>query len=102
MVGRDPEVGQPMVENIQGPDDELEESWKVTEDKDAKLAAFATAPAIRRSFANLFSEISGTFILVFGLMEFLFLMQKMVCHTRIKGFGIKMLYILKVDLLIIV
>ena len=42
--------------------------WKVTEDKDAKLAAFATAPAIRRSFANLFSEISGTFILVFGLM----------------------------------
>jgi len=42
--------------------------WKATDDKDAKLAAFSTAPAIRRSFANLFSEVVGTFILVFGLM----------------------------------
>ena len=42
--------------------------WKVTEDKDAKLAAFATAPAIRSRYANLFSEITGTFVLVFGLM----------------------------------
>ena len=42
--------------------------WKATEDKDAKLAAFSTAPAIRRTFSNLFSEVVGTFILVFGLM----------------------------------
>lgn len=42
--------------------------WKITKDKDAKLAAFATAPAVRSRYANLFSEITGTFVLVFGLM----------------------------------
>ncbi|MBH5319558.1 aquaporin family protein [Paenibacillus sp. GSMTC-2017] len=42
--------------------------WKATEDKDLKLAVFATAPAIRSVGANLMSEIIGTFVLVLGIM----------------------------------
>src|SRR5580704_3867352 len=38
---------------------------KVTEDAGNKLACFCTAPAIRNTLANLFSEIAGTFVLVF-------------------------------------
>jgi glycerol uptake facilitator protein len=39
--------------------------WKETPDAAAKLACFCTAPAIRNFAANLFSEISATFVLVF-------------------------------------
>ena len=39
--------------------------WKETSDQSAKLAVFCTAPAIRDPKANLFSEIVGTFMLVF-------------------------------------
>ncbi len=39
--------------------------WEKTDDKDKKLAVFATDPAIKNSFSNLFSEIMGTFILLF-------------------------------------
>jgi glycerol uptake facilitator protein len=39
--------------------------WKETPDAAAKLACFCTAPAIRSVAANLFSEISATFVLVF-------------------------------------
>lgn len=42
--------------------------WAETEDKDAKLGVFATGPAISNPMANLFSEILGTAILVFGLL----------------------------------
>lgn len=42
--------------------------WRETEDKDAKLAVFATIPAIRHSLSNLTSEIIGTFILILGLL----------------------------------
>ncbi|GAA5417591.1 glycerol uptake facilitator protein [Paraliobacillus ryukyuensis] len=42
--------------------------WKATDDKDAKLAVFATDPAIKSTPANLVSEIIGTFILVMGLL----------------------------------
>lgn len=42
--------------------------WEATEDKAAKLAVFSTGPAIRSSFANLLSEIIGTFVLVFGIL----------------------------------
>jgi glycerol uptake facilitator protein len=38
---------------------------KETEDTGNKLACFCTAPAIRNTLANLFSEIVGTFVLVF-------------------------------------
>jgi glycerol uptake facilitator protein len=39
--------------------------WKETPDAASKLACFCTAPAIRNTLANLFSEIVGTFVLVF-------------------------------------
>lgn len=42
--------------------------WERTEDKGAKLGIFCTAPAIRHTWANLFSEFLGTFILLLGLM----------------------------------
>jgi glycerol uptake facilitator protein len=35
---------------------------------DAKLAVFCTAPAIRNATSNLFSEMIGTFVLVFGVL----------------------------------
>jgi glycerol uptake facilitator protein len=41
--------------------------FQVTEDKDAKLAVFATAPAIRSPFDNLISEFLATFMLVFAI-----------------------------------
>ncbi len=39
--------------------------WEQTEDKGLKLAVFCTAPAIRNPMWNLWSEILGTFVLVF-------------------------------------
>ncbi|AOV07277.1 MIP/aquaporin family protein [Sporosarcina ureilytica] len=42
--------------------------WGETEDQDAKLAVFATIPAIRHPLSNLTSEIIGTFILILGLL----------------------------------
>ena len=37
--------------------------WGITEDADAKLGCFCTGPAIRKPFANVASEIIGTFVL---------------------------------------
>ncbi len=42
--------------------------WKRTDDQGAKLAVFATAPAIRNTFSNLLSEILATAVLVIGLL----------------------------------
>ncbi len=42
--------------------------WRITEDADAKLGVFATAPAIHHVPSNFFSEFMGTFILLLGLM----------------------------------
>lgn len=41
--------------------------WERTPDAGAKLAVFCTAPAVRHTPSNFFSEFSGTFILMFGL-----------------------------------
>ena len=41
--------------------------WKETADPEIKRAAFCTAPAIRSPWANLTSEIIGTFALVFAI-----------------------------------
>lgn len=41
--------------------------YEATEDTDAILATFSTAPAIRSPFWNLVTEIIGTFVLVFGV-----------------------------------
>jgi len=39
-----------------------------TEDPDAQLACFSTAPAIRRFGSNMFSEVIGTFVLIFVIL----------------------------------
>ncbi len=39
-----------------------------TEDKASKLGVFSTAPAIKNSSSNLYSEILGSFILVLGVL----------------------------------
>ncbi len=44
--------------------------YLVTDDADAKLATFCTAPAIRSLPANLFCEIVGTFVLAFAALMF--------------------------------
>jgi glycerol uptake facilitator protein len=41
--------------------------WKETSDQTTKLAVFGTSPAIRKPWANLISEILGTFVLILGL-----------------------------------
>lgn len=43
--------------------------WKVTTDTGLKLAVFATGPAIRKTWANLWSELLGTCILMLGLLS---------------------------------
>ena len=44
--------------------------FDVTEDADAKKAVFCTAPAIKNTFTNFFSEAVGTFVLVFTILYF--------------------------------
>ncbi|MFW6298274.1 MAG: MIP/aquaporin family protein [Bacillota bacterium] len=41
--------------------------YKVEQSKEGKLATFSTAPEIRHTPANFFSEVVGTFALVFGI-----------------------------------
>jgi glycerol uptake facilitator protein len=43
--------------------------WKETDDAGTKLGVFATGPAIPNYFANLLSEIIGTFILVVAILS---------------------------------
>lgn len=45
--------------------------WKETNDTGAKLAVFCTGPEIRQPFANLLTEIIGTFVLVLGVLAVL-------------------------------
>jgi glycerol uptake facilitator protein len=42
--------------------------WRRTIDPAAKLAVFSTGPAIRKTWANLASELIGTCVLMFGLL----------------------------------
>jgi glycerol uptake facilitator protein len=42
--------------------------WGKTDDPATKLAVFCTGPAIRSTWANLFSEILGTFVLTAGVL----------------------------------
>ncbi len=42
--------------------------YRASDDADAKLATFATGPAIRSPLRNLFSEVIGTFVLVFAVL----------------------------------
>ena len=43
--------------------------FKATEDKGLKLAAFSTGPAIKNNVANIFSEIIGSFVLLFVIFH---------------------------------
>lgn len=43
--------------------------YAMTDDAVAKLATFATGPAIRNMASNLFSEVVGTFVLVFAVLS---------------------------------
>ncbi|WP_050614199.1 MIP/aquaporin family protein [Bacillus testis] len=42
--------------------------WEATPDQGTKLGVFSTSPAIPHTFANLMSELIGTFILILGLL----------------------------------
>src|SRR5215218_9301540 len=42
--------------------------WGITEDKGAVRGVFCTAPAVRRSGANLLTEMIGTFVLLVGVL----------------------------------
>ena len=42
--------------------------YEVTDDQDAKLSTFCTAPAIRGSASNVLSEVIGTFVLVYAVL----------------------------------
>jgi len=42
--------------------------WKVTEDESLKLAVFCTAPAIRSTYSNFVTEMTGTFVLVLAIL----------------------------------
>jgi glycerol uptake facilitator protein len=42
--------------------------WSKTKDQTMKLAVFCTGPAVRSNWANLLSEIIGTFVLVAGVL----------------------------------
>ncbi|WP_297765573.1 MIP/aquaporin family protein [uncultured Muriicola sp.] len=44
--------------------------FDITKDKSLKLGVFATIPAIRNFGSNLFSEVFGTFVLVFTILFF--------------------------------
>jgi glycerol uptake facilitator protein len=44
--------------------------FDVTEDAETKKAVFCTAPAIRNTVSNLFSEALGTFVLIFTILYF--------------------------------
>lgn len=61
--------------------------WEVTTDPGAKLAAFSTGPAIRRTVPNLISEIVGTFALMLGLLAVLSPGNLVPGSDLAKGFG---------------
>ncbi len=44
--------------------------FDATKNGDAKKAVFCTAPAIKNNFTNLLSEIVGTFVLIFTILNF--------------------------------
>lgn len=42
--------------------------YAATDDRDAKLATFCTAPAIRNTTGNILTELIGTFVLIFAVL----------------------------------
>ena len=69
--------------------------WERTKDEEAKLAVFATIPAIRRPFSNIVSEIIGTAVLVMGLLfiganEFTEGLNPIIVGALIVGIGMSL------------
>lgn len=61
--------------------------WRETADPGVKLGVFCTGPAIRKPFANLLSEIIGTFVLVFGALAILTPKNLQPAHGLDVGLG---------------
>jgi len=61
--------------------------WSVTESRASKLAVFCTAPAIRKSPANLLTEVIGTCVLVLGVLVILTPQNLNPVHGWNAGFG---------------
>ena len=61
--------------------------WGATADPDAKLAAFCTGPAIRKTFPNIVSETVATFMLVLGLLAVLSPANMLPGSDLARGFG---------------
>jgi glycerol uptake facilitator protein len=61
--------------------------WRETADTGAKLGVFCTGPAIRRPFANLLTEIIGTFVLVLGVLAILTPKNLQAAHGFDTGLG---------------
>ena len=61
--------------------------WAATPDPETKLAVFSTAPAIRRSGANLIAEIIGGFMLVLALLAVISPGNFVPGSELAKGFG---------------
>ena len=61
--------------------------WAATPDPEAKLAVFSTAPAIRKSGANLIAEVIGGFMLVFALLAVISPGNFVPGSELAKGFG---------------
>ncbi|MFL5608018.1 MAG: MIP/aquaporin family protein [Gemmatimonadaceae bacterium] len=61
--------------------------WGATTDADAKLAAFCTAPAIRRPVANVISEVISTAVLVLAILAVLSPANLEPGSTLARGFG---------------
>lgn len=69
--------------------------WKKTEEQGTKLGVFSTSPAVESRWANLFSEILGTFVLLFALMfigvtEFTQGLNPIVVGTLIVSIGMSL------------
>jgi len=43
--------------------------FEMTDDRDLKLAVFCTGPQVRNTLSNVLSEVIGTFVLVFGVLN---------------------------------
>ncbi len=73
---------------------------KVTTDQNLKLGIFATIPAIRNYMNNFFSEVLGTFVLVFAV---LFIAEPEIRGSQLSGteFGLGALGALPVGLLVL-
>lgn len=69
--------------------------WKKTEDQGTKLGVFCTSPALSSRWSNVFSEIMGTFVLLFAIMfigvnEFTQGLNPIVVGTLIVSIGMSL------------